>query len=61
MPVTANETAPGPVPLYLIPKAVSSEIQRIGAPIKEMHITRTTGHHYRIAIVREPEGDESND
>lgn len=42
----------GPVPLYLIPQALSSEIHQHRDAIIEMHIRRTRYHHYLITLVK---------
>ena len=44
----------GPVPLFLIPKAVATEIYRHGDAIAEMDIRRTRGHNYRITVRATP-------
>jgi len=51
----------GPVPLYLIPQALSTEIRRVGDSITEIRIRRTSGHNYRLRIChdeKEGSGDE---
>ncbi|MBN1194547.1 MAG: hypothetical protein JXA08_04275 [Methanomicrobiaceae archaeon] len=46
----SQEHAAGPVPLYLIPQALSTEIHRLGGTIAEITVTRTGGHGYAIRI-----------
>ena len=48
----ANVTsyAPGPVPLFLIPQAIATEIHKLGDAILEVHIQRTSGHTYHITV-----------
>ena len=40
----------GPVPLYLIPQALSEEIRELKDAIVEIRIKRTSGHNYRINL-----------
>lgn len=41
----------GPVPLYLIAQAMSTEIHEHRDEILEVHIRRTRNHHYLITLV----------
>jgi hypothetical protein len=43
--------AAGPVPLYLIPQALSQEIHELKDTIFEVRIIRTHGHNYRIDLI----------
>jgi len=40
-----------PVPLYLLPQALSAEIHRHRGSILEVHIRRTGNHQFRITVV----------
>jgi hypothetical protein len=40
----------GPVPLYLIPQALSEEIRELRDTIVEIQIKRTNGHNFRINL-----------
>ncbi len=40
----------GPVPLYLIPQALSREIHRLRDAILEVRIRRTAGHNYKLTV-----------
>jgi|GEM_PF-3299973 hypothetical protein len=42
--------AAGPVPLYLIPQALSKEIRELKDAIVEIQIKRTNGHNFRINL-----------
>jgi hypothetical protein len=42
--------AAGPVPLYLIPQALSKEIHELGDAIIEVQIQRTRGHNYLLKL-----------
>jgi len=46
-----------PVPLYLIPQAISEEIHRHGDAIAEVHVSRTRCHNYRITVKTSPGRD----
>lgn len=46
-----------PVPLYLIPQALSTEIHRFRDAIVEVHIRRTSGHNYILNIHHEDRED----
>ena len=48
-----------PVPLYLIPKTLSEEIQKYGDSITGVLIHRTSGHSYVLKIRRDPRGERS--
>jgi hypothetical protein len=48
-PQKVNHTT-GPVPLYLVPQALSLELHRLGDAIAEVQIRRTRGHNYRITV-----------
>jgi hypothetical protein len=50
-----TEYQTGPVPLYLIAQALSTEIRKNGDILAEVHIRRTSGHNYLITICCEPE------
>ncbi|WP_245611509.1 hypothetical protein [Methanolacinia paynteri] len=43
--------AAGPVPLYLIPQALSKEIRELKDAIVEIRVRRTSGHNYRIYFI----------
>lgn len=40
-----------PVPLYLVPQALSAEIHRNRGSVLEVHIRRTGNHQFRITLV----------
>ncbi|HNW80246.1 MAG TPA: hypothetical protein PLM60_00495 [Methanoregulaceae archaeon] len=46
-----------PVPLYLIPQALSEEIKKYGDAIAEVRVKRTTGHNYILRVKHERKGD----
>ncbi len=46
-----------PVPLYLIPQALSEEIRKYGDSIAEVKVKRTAGHNYILKIKHERRGD----
>jgi len=53
--------AAGPVPLFLIPQALSKEIRETGEAVLEILVKRTRGHNYNITVVsaaREVKNDE---
>ena len=50
--------AAGPVPLYLIPQALSQEIHELKDTIVEVRITRSHGHNYRIDLLASAKGEE---
>jgi len=45
-----------PVPLYLIPQAISKEIHRIGDALDGIRVDRTAYHNYAIIIQIRGEG-----
>ena len=55
---TAKHTT-NPVPLYLIPMALSEEIKKYGDSIAEVRVRRTDGHNYVLRIKHEVQGDRS--
>lgn len=58
MPVAQHSTSP--VPLYLIPQALSEEIRKYGDAIAEIRIRRTSGHNYILRIKHEMRGDRGD-
>ena len=54
-PMTLSEFTTDPVPLYLIPQALSAEIHRFGDAIAEVHIRRTVGHNYILNVQHDQE------
>jgi len=46
--------AAGPVPLYLIPQALSKEIRELRDAIVEIRVKRTSGHNYLINLIATP-------
>lgn len=59
---TMNERAAiktGPVPLYLIPQTLSSEIHAHGGEISEIAIKRTGQHVYAITLTKTPKQDRN--
>jgi len=58
MPMTQYSTSP--VPLYLLPQALSEEIKKYGDAIAEVRIRRTTGHNYFLKVKHERRGDRSD-
>jgi hypothetical protein len=58
--MSVSEFTTSPVPLYLIPQALSTEIHRFRDAITEVHIRRTSGHNYILNIHHE-EQEEPND
>lgn len=53
--------AAGPVPLFLIPQALSKEIHETGEAVLEIRVKRTRGHNYNITVIsaaREVENDD---
>jgi len=55
MPMAQHSTSP--VPLYLIPQALSEEIKKYGDAIAEVRVKRTTGHNYILRVKHERKGD----
>ncbi|MGV8088200.1 MAG: hypothetical protein ACP5NU_03960 [Methanomicrobiales archaeon] len=53
--MTLSEYTTDPVPLYLIPQALSTEIHRFGDSIAEVHIRRTVGHNYVLNVHHDQE------
>ena len=52
----------GPVPLYLIPQTLSSEIHAHGGTISEITIRRTGQHGYAITLTKTaPKGQNTGD
>jgi len=51
--MTLSEFTTTPVPLYLIPQALSTEIHRLGDTIVEVRLRRTSGHNYILNIHHE--------
>ncbi len=48
-----------PVPLYLVAASLQKEVRRIGEPLVEAHIRRTSSHLYSITVlVREEEAPQ---
>ncbi|HQA81232.1 MAG TPA: hypothetical protein PLV96_10605 [Methanoregulaceae archaeon] len=58
MPMTQYSTSP--VPLYLLPQALSEEIKKYGDAIAEVRIRRTTGHNYFLKVKHERRGDRGD-
>jgi hypothetical protein len=54
------EFTTSPVPLYLNPQALSSEIHRLRDAITEVYIRRTSGQNYILNIHHE-EPEDSHD
>ena len=50
----------GPVPLYLIAKAISTEVHEHGDRIVEVQIRRTRNHQYLITILTSSEVGEAH-
>ena len=50
-----------PVPLYLIPQALSLELRQEGTNLLEVNIRRTSNHLYLIAMVFAAKEDESHE
>ncbi|WP_245611600.1 hypothetical protein [Methanolacinia paynteri] len=48
--------AAGPVPLYLIPQALSKEIRELGGTIIGIDVRRTRGHNYSISMITSAKG-----
>jgi len=49
-----------PVPLYLLPQALSEEIKKYGDTIAEIRVRRTTGHNYFLKVKHERRGDRGD-
>lgn len=50
----------GPVPLYLIAKAISTEVHKHGDRIIEAQIRRTRNHQYLITLITGKEEGEAH-
>lgn len=57
--MTQGECTTNPVPLYLIPQALSYEIHRFGDTIAEIRIRRTTGHFYILHVQHDQEDPDA--
>lgn len=57
--MTLSEYTTDPVPLYLIPQALSTEIHRFGDSIAVVHIRRTVGHNYVLNVHHDQEGSDA--
>ncbi|TAJ43870.1 hypothetical protein [Methanofollis fontis] len=57
--VSAREeiNSAGPVPLYLLPVTLSTEIHRFGGAIREVLIRRSGRHMYAITILTQGEAE----
>jgi hypothetical protein len=40
-----------PLPLYLVPPAVTASVKKFGGAISEMHVTRGGRHMYAVSVV----------
>ncbi|HQK56771.1 MAG TPA: hypothetical protein PLE70_09550 [Methanolinea sp.] len=49
-----------PVPLFLLPQALSEEIKKHGDTIAEVKIRRTAGHSYILRVRHGKRGDRSD-
>lgn len=58
MPMAQHSTPP--VPLYLLPQALSEEIKKHGDTIAEVRIKRTAGHSYILRVRHQKRGDRSD-
>jgi 2,3-bisphosphoglycerate-independent phosphoglycerate mutase len=58
MSITQHSTSP--VPLYLLPQALTEEIKKYGDAIAEVRIRRTTGHNYVLKVKHERRGDRGD-
>jgi hypothetical protein len=58
-PTVRKETSP--VPLYLIPQALSLELRQEGTNLSEVNIRRTSSHLYLIAMVFAAKEGESHE
>jgi len=54
IPMAQHSTSP--VPLYLLPQALSEEIKKHGDKIAEVRIKRTAGHSYILRVRHEKRG-----
>ncbi|MBN1431138.1 MAG: hypothetical protein JW931_00015 [Methanomicrobiaceae archaeon] len=53
--------AAGPVPLFLIPQALSKEIHETGEAVLEIRVKRTRGHNYNITVISAARGVKNDD
>jgi len=51
--MTVAQYSTSPVPLYLIPQALSEEIRKYGDAIAEVTVKRTAGHTYILQVRHE--------
>ncbi len=58
-PTVRRET--GPVPLFLIPQAISIELRQEGMDLLEVSIRRTRRHQYLIFLLFTAREDESHE
>jgi len=58
--MTVAQYSTSPVPLYLIPQALSEEIRKYGDAIAEVTVRRTAGHTYILHVRHEMRGDSSD-
>jgi len=49
-----------PVPLYLLPQALSDEIKKYGDAIAEVRVKRTAGHNYILRVKHELRGERGD-
>mgnify|MGYP001767916368 FL=1 len=49
-----------PVPLYLLPQALSDEIKKYGDAIAEVKVKRTVGHNYILRVKHEMRGERGD-
>jgi len=57
--MTTSEITTKPVPLYLIPQALSNEIHRFGDAIAVIYIRRTVGHNYILHVHHDQEDPDA--
>lgn len=58
MPTSQHSTSP--VPLNLLPQALSEEIKKYGDAIADVRIKRTAGHSYVLRVRHEKRGDRGD-
>lgn len=58
--MTVAQYSTSPVPLYLIPQALSEEIRKHGDTIAEVTVRRTAGHTYILQVSHETRGDSGD-
>ncbi len=58
MPMAQHSTSP--VPLYLLPQALSDEIKKYGDAIAEVRVKRTAGHNYILRVKYEMRGERGD-